>query len=549
MTPNLYTWPMPTLVCVPIAVTDAHAALAEARAAKDLGADIVEYRIDTWLEALIDQGREPLEATLDLIAASALPCIITCRPEWEGGDYHGDEEDRLTLVEGLLAHADGPRYVDLELEAFRRTPGLAQRLSAIHKPEGRGLIVSVHDFDGRPADLSRRLAGVHAIGLADVLKIAYRARSLRDNLELFEITSSGAMPTIALGMGRFGLASRVLTPKFGGLLTFASLRDTAATAPGQPTIAELLGRYRFGEITRSTRVFGVVGWPIEHSMSPAIHNAGFEARGFDGVYLPLPVAAGEDAEDGWASFKATIGAWIDDASLGFAGASVTLPHKENLVRLAVERGYELDELSRLCGAANTLARTPGGWTVKNTDGPAAVDPLADRLGGIEGRSVIVLGAGGAARAVVFELARRGAEVIICNRSAPKAEGLAAEANEKLGDSMGAVGSVRAAVLGPGLRAEGLVNCTPVGMSGGPAGSPVGEDEMGFIEGLRVVEDTVYNPMQTPLVELAIARGLAAFGGLEMFVRQAASQFETWTGRTAPTQLFERIVQEELSRKE
>ena len=540
---------MPTLVCVPIAITDTHAALADARAARDLGADIVEYRVDTWLEALLAQSLEPLDAALDLIAASALPCIVTCRPEWEGGDYHGDETDRLDLLTALLAHADGPRYVDLELEAFKRTPDLSHRLRDAARPDGRGLIVSIHDFDTRPADLSRRLAAVHTIGLADVLKVAYRARSLRDNLELFELTAAGAMPAIALGMGRFGLASRVLAPKFGGLLTFASLRDNTATAPGQPTIAELLGRYRLRSIGRSTRVFGVVGFPVEHSMSPAIHNAGFEAAEFDGVYLPLPVAAGDDAEDSWASFKATIGSWIDDAPLGFAGASVTIPHKENLVRFALERGYELDELSRLCGAANTLARTPGGWTVKNTDGPAAVDPLADRLGGIEGKSVVVLGAGGAARAVVYELARRGAEVIICNRSAPKAEGLAAEANEKLGDSTGAVGSVRAAVLGPGLRAEGLVNCTPVGMSGGPSGSPVGVDEMGFIEGLKVVEDTVYNPLQTPLIELAIARGLAAFGGLEMFVRQAASQFETWTGQTAPTQLFERIMQEELSRKE
>jgi len=391
---SLYTWPMPTLVCVPIAVTDAHAALADARAARDLGADLVEYRIDTWLEALIDQSREPLEAALDLVAASALPCIVTCRPQWEGGDYHGDEPDRIDLLAGLLAHDDGPRYVDLELEAFRRTPDLAHRLREVRRPEGRGLIVSVHDFDGRPSDLSRRLAAIHALGLADVLKVAYRARSLRDNLELFEITAAGAMPTIALGMGRFGLASRVLTPRFGGLLTFASLRDNTATAPGQPTITDLLGRYRFRAIGRATRVYGVVGFPVEQSMSPAIHNAGFEAAEFDGVYLPLPVAAGDDAEDSWASFKATIGAWIDDARLGFAGASVTIPHKENLVRFARERGYELDELSRVCGAANTLARTGGGWVVKNTDGPAAVDPLADRLGGVDGKSIVVLGAGG-----------------------------------------------------------------------------------------------------------------------------------------------------------
>jgi 3-dehydroquinate dehydratase/shikimate dehydrogenase len=536
---------MPTLVCVPIAVTDAHAALADARAARDLGADIVEFRVDAWLEALLDQSRDPLGETLGLVAGSALPCIVTCRPGWEGGEYHGDETERLSLLERLLSHAQGPRYVDVELEAFRRTPTLAERLAAVARPEGRGLIVSVHDFEGRPADLSRRLAAVHLLGLAELLKIAYRARSLRDNLELFEITSGGAIPTVALGMGQFGLASRVLAPKFGGFLTFASLRESSATAPGQPTISDLLGRYRFRSIRPATRVFGVVGWPVEHSLSPMIHNAGFEAAEFDGVYLPLPVPAGADADDSWVSFKATVGALVDDRLLGFAGASVTLPHKENLVRFALERGYERDELARLSGAANTLVRRGGAWSVMNTDGPAAVDPLAERLGGIDGRSVVVLGAGGAARAVVFELARRGARVFVCNRSRSRAEGLSAEANEKLGGPA----RVRAASLSEGLRAEGLINCTPVGMAGGPAGSPVTDAELARVEGLKVVEDTVYNPGQTPLVKLATTRGLAAFGGQEMFVRQAAAQFEAWTGGPAPRALFGRILAEELESKE
>lgn len=537
---------MPTLVCVPIAVTDAPLALNDARAARDLGADMVEFRIDTWLEALIEQGLEPLEAVLDLIASSARPCIITCRPAWEGGEYAGDEHTRLDLFVRLLGHLDGPRYIDIELDAFRRSPGAAERFEAVHRPDRGGLIVSVHDFADRPADLSRRLAAVHALGLADVLKVAYRARSLRDNLELFEITSSGLVPTIALGMGPFGLASRVLAPKFGGFLTFAALRDSSATAPGQPTIADLFGRYRFREIGRSTRVFGVIGWPVEHSMSPSIHNAGFEAVEFDGVYLPLPVAEGGEPADTWASFKATLGSFVDHPALDFAGASVTLPHKENLLLFAAERDFEMDELSSLCGAANTLTRRDdGAWSVTNTDGPAAVEPLAAALGGVEGKAVVVLGAGGAARAVVFELALRGAQVIVCNRSAPRAEGLAAEANEKLGGRS----RVQAANLSEGIEADALVNCTPVGMTGGPVGTPVTEAELASIRGLKVVEDTVYNPRQTPLVEMAIERGLTAFGGLEMFVLQAAAQFEVWTGRTAPRALFERIVEEELSRKE
>ncbi len=543
---------MSTLVCVPIAVSDAHAALDDAMAARDLGADLVEFRIDAWFEGLIAQSEDAAGAVLDLVARSELPSIVTCRPEWEGGEYQGDEEARLDLFERLLGDEDGPRYVDIELEAFKRTPGLVDRLAGCRSGDGCGLIVSMHDFNGRPVDLSRRLAAACGLGIGEVVKIAYRARSLRDNLELFEIMRGGHRPTIALGMGRFGLVSRVLAPKFGGMLSFASLRDSAATAPGQPTIADLLGLYRFRSIRRSTRVYGVVGWPIEHSMSPAIHNAGFEAAGHDGVYLPLPVAAGDDAEDAWASFKATLGAWIDDSALDFAGASVTLPHKQNLVRLALERGYELDDLSRACGAANTLVRgADGGWSVCNTDGPAAVDPLDEALGGISGKTVIVLGAGGAARAVVFELAMRHAIVIVCNRSGSRAERLAAEANEKLGDD---IEPVRTGSLDDGLAGDALINCTPVGMVGGPEGSPVTEAQLGSIAGLKVVEDTVYNPPETPLVKMATNqvatnRGLRAFGGVEMFVRQAGAQFAAWTGETAPTGLFERIVQEELRREE
>jgi len=543
---------MPTLVCLPIAVSDVHAALEDAMAARDLGADLVEFRIDAWFEGLVDQSSDAVAAVLDLVARCELPSIVTCRPEWEGGEYHGDEEARLDLFERLLGHADGPRYVDIELEAFKRTPELVDRLAGCRRGDGCGLIVSMHDFEGRPADLSRRLASAYGLGLGEVIKIAYRARSLRDNLELFEIERGGHRPTIALGMGRFGLASRVLAPKFGGFLTFASLRDSAATAPGQPTIADLLGLYRFRSIRPSTRVYGVVGWPIEHSMSPTIHNAGFEAVGHDGVYLPLPVAGGGGAEDAWASFKATIGAWIDDPTLDFAGASVTLPHKENLVRLAIERGYGLDDLSRACGAGNTLVREgDGGWSVRNTDGPAAVDPLDETLGGISGKTVIVLGAGGAARAVVFELAMRHAIVIVCNRSASRAERLAADANEKLGDD---IEPVRIGSLDDGLAGDALINCTPVGMVGGPQGSPVTEAQLGSIAGLKVVEDTVYNPPETPLVkmatnQMATNRGLRAFGGVEMFVRQGAAQFQAWTGSPAPSGLFERIVQEELRPKE
>ncbi len=541
---------MPTLLCVPIAVHDLHAALDDVQAARDAGADLVEFRIDAWFESLLAQSADGLAAVLDLVERSELPCIVTCRPDWEGGDYAGDEDARLELIESLLAADAGPRYVDFEFAAFDRTPGLCERLGGAKRADGSGLIVSMHDFDGRPTDLSRRMAAMYGLGLGEVVKIAYRLRSVRDNLELFEIMRASPQPTIAIGMGQFGLASRVFAAKFGGFLTFASLRDNSATAPGQPTLGELKDKYRFRSIGRSTRVYGVIGWPIEHSMSPAIHNAGFEANEHDGVYLPLSVSAGDDADDAWVSFKATVAAMVGDDGFGFAGASVTLPHKENLVRLAIEQGWGIDELSQLCGAANTLSRDADGrWRVSNTDGPAAVDPLEEELGDLGGRSVVVLGAGGAARAVVCELARRGAIVTVCNRSTDRAERLAEEVCVRLRQLSGEAASVRAFAIEGVTQADALVNCTPVGMDGGPEGSPVTEERLREMAGLKVVEDTVYNPPETALVKLATNCGVRAFGGLEMFVRQAAGQHEAWVGKPGPKGLFARVVHEELIRKE
>ena len=286
-------------------------------------------------------------AAVDLVARSPLPCIVTCRPTWEGGSYDGDDTDRVSLFERLGTAEHPPAYIDVELAAYTRSANLRQKVNlAVQHPKQQRdvrtrLILSMHDFEGRPADLSRRLASAYEEPAASIVKVAYRARSLRDNLELFEILRHAPKPTIALAMGEFGLMCRVLAPKFGGFLTFASLSDTEVTAPGQPTVRELLEKYRFRAINARTRVFGVMGWPVSHSLGPAVHNAAFGSTGFDGVYLPMPIAAAEtaDAETNATSFAATCGSLADDDALHLSAPSVTLPHKTSLVRLAHKHGY------------------------------------------------------------------------------------------------------------------------------------------------------------------------------------------------------------------
>ena len=389
----------------------------------------------------------------------------------------------------------------------------------------------------------RRLRAMGEERRASVHKFAYRARSLRDNLEIAELLKHRERPTIALGMGEFGLMSRVLAPKWGGVLTFAALRADGATAPGQPTIEELLGLYRFRSIKQSTSVYGVVGWPVAQSMSPLVHNAGFEDAGFDGVYLPMPVPPE------WEHFKATVGAMAADALLDLRGLSVTAPHKQHLVRLAREEGWAIEPRAERVGAANTLVIDPDGRArVHDTDGGA----VASLLGDVRGRRVMLLGAGGVARSIGAALVEAGAIVEVRARREEQAEEVVALLNISAPPSPGRSLKV-AATLYHGERVgeiAALVNCTPAGMQGGGAEGEMAieRDELCALASANpsmVVVETVYRPLETGLVRAAREDGLRVIDGASMFVGQAQAQFSLWTGRPAQAGLYDRLVRDLL----
>ena len=390
---------------------------------------------------------------------------------------------------------------------------------------------------------------MHDEPACSVVKIAYRARSVRDNLELFDFLRDKRKPTIALAMGRFGLMSRVLAPKFGGFLTFASLRDESATAPGQPTLDELLNLYRFRSIGPGTKVYGVIGWPIEHSMSPLVHNTGFGRIGFDGVYLPLPVEPSAE------SFKATTLAMLDHKSLDFRGASITIPHKTHLVQL-VERetslGCTLDPDIKAASAANTLCvRDPDSdhdeqsVSLHNTDAIAVATLLVEALGPLQGNTVLIVGAGGAARSAAFGCAARGAEVLIYNRTRERAQSIVDDL--VTADLAGTLTVAKT----PAVHTDAYVNATPVGMVGGPdpEGLPIPIPSLGSRSDRLVVLDMVYNPVETPLIQAAKRHGYHTIDGVRMFARQAKVQFELWTGVEAPMGLFSGLVRDALRAKD
>lgn len=551
-----------TLLCVPILVQDAPSALDEAFRAKEAGADMIEFRVDGFFSGTGDESE--VRRVGDLVGASPLPAIVTCRSSSEGGHYDGPDDARVALYEflgtidpkspsGTGPARHPPRYLDLELATYERSANLRQKAHlAVDWPRKRrngapGLILSAHDFAGRPSDLSRRVLRMASLKAADVVKIAYRARSLRDNLELLDLIGQTGRPTIALAMGEFGLLSRVLAPKFGGFLTFAPLHAGGATAPGQPTLAELRDRYRFRSIGKATRVYGVIGWPVGHSRSPLVHNAGFGAIGFDGVYLPMPIGASEDVPATYAAFKATVLELIAHAGLSFRGASVTLPFKEHLVRLAREQGWTVDGASAATLAANTLAVTDRGVEVSNTDVAALVEAVIRVRGSLMGARCSVLGAGGVARCAAYGLARAGAEVSVHNRDPQRAEAMARQIEAALGVSPGVPpsGRVREAPWAdaPAEGSDVIVNCTSVGMEGGPPGSPLAAEALDRLSPATVVMDTVYTPSRTELLRRADSKGLRTVNGVEMFVRQAESQFALWTGARPPDGLFRDVLKE------
>ncbi|MBM4109970.1 MAG: type I 3-dehydroquinate dehydratase [Phycisphaerae bacterium] len=506
-------------------------ALDRALNAKADGADLVEWRID--LLAMLPDASGAIQR---LLRDSPLPTILTIRSESEGGAFDGSPIEAARVLAAAIACGAPPHFVDVEaslLRDRRASDVVHAALAALEESQRPSLVVSLHDLAGRPKALWSELERMWSDPACHVAKVAWTARTLRDNLEAFEVLGSRQGPTIALCMGEQGVLSRVMGAKFGAFLTFARLDDEEGTAPGQPTVRELVDRYRIKAITHHTRVYGVVGWPVSHSRGPIVHNAWFDQLGLDARYLALPMGPT------WESFKASLAELVEHPVLGLAGVSVTLPHKEHLVRFVQERGGALDDASLAIGAANTLVIDPVSRALRacNTDALAGIESLAEALGrasdDLRGLRVAILGAGGVARAMAWACANAGAHVVVINRTHERAVALAATLDGRSGER----GPMRVEVgEGASIRCgcfHAFINATPMGMQDGPAPdeSPI-PDEVA-LDGV-IVMDTVYVPERTPLVQQATSRGARVVTGSGMFLRQAALQCELWTGTRPST---------------
>lgn len=429
--------------------------------------------------------------------------IATCRKQTYGGNFRGSTEAEWGVLKA--AAAAGCTMVDLEIQSAERLPASALAELRQHT----NLIVSFHDYKATPA-LEPLLARMRRIP-ADIYKLAPTATTWRHNLELLRLVEShgGDQALVAFCMGEAGFASRILSLRSGSIFTFASLGADDATAPGQPSLEDLHSLYRIEGLNRATRIFGVLGYPLAHSLSPTMHNAAYRRLGLNALYLPLPSRRPAEVLD-----------FADEIPL--SGLSVTHPHKSAFLN----RLERIDPLGEAIGAINTVVRSQGKFYGYNTDVAGVVEPLAQALP-LRGAKILVLGAGGAARAAVFGLRSRGAHVYIHNRTRSRAQALATAARAKV---------VSRADLKK-LDFQAVVHATPVGQFPKVKESPLAADEIHA----PVVFDLVYNPLETALARLAHAAGARVIPGIEMFVHQGVRQFELWTGKPAPAEEMRRAV--------
>src|SRR5271167_4366006 len=492
-------------LCIAVIGTDASSIVERA---ESLVRDnpFLEFRLDYLSQPAA--GLPKLKNFLEMHPEATV--IATCRRAVNGGKFRGSVAAELDI---LLKAADcGFQLVDLELQSAKAIkPQELQELS-----NRVGLIISHHNFrntrkvEEQFAEMSRYPA--------DFYKVVSTATNLYDNVVMMKFLEahSGKHEMVGLCMGEQGIISRVLGVRAGSVFTFGAALRGEETAPGQATASELRDIYRIDSVDAATQVYGVAGDPVEHSLSPVMMNAAFRRETVNAVYLSLHAKSLKD-----------LLACVRDIPI--RGLSITMPYKQEIV----DELENSDPVTRQVGACNTLVRSADGKLYGfNTDVAGIVVPLEQRLH-LAGARMLLVGAGGVARAAAFGLKAKGAEVFITNRTPEKAQTLARQAKVKY--------IKRADVAKQSF--DVIINATPVGM-GNNKQSPLEEKELNA----KYVFDLVYVPAETRLIKMARARNLQVIPGLEMFVQQGARQFEIWTGKPAPIAEMAYVVTKALERR-
>ena len=513
-----------TYLAVPIAAQNLDQARRQIEAALAAGAEILELRTD-YLENLSSDLVKELIAETKSAAPQPLPIIITCRDEKQGGVRPYPEHLRIEiLAEAVRSACD---FIDCEYDNFLSVDGQEKIKAALAEGAKTRLILSAHDFKSRFQDINRLYHDILKVCPTAIPKLVYTANHINDCFDAFDLLHNANGDSIVFCMGAGGLISRIIAKKLDSFVTFASVNAEAATAPGQLTIEQLKGLFRYNSIDSDTELFGVIADPVGHSLSPAIHNACFADMNMNKLYLPLLVEGGREEFD---EFLNNI---LSREWLNFKGFSVTIPHKQNALNFVKAKQGFIEPLAEKIGAVNTLIiSTDGKLAAYNTDYAAALDAITSTMDltrvDLKDLPVAVIGAGGVARAIVAGLTDVGAKIKVYNRTVKKAEKLAAEFNcnfAGLNDL-------------PNVDAKLVINCTSIGMYPNIDATPFPQE---CLKEDMVVFDTVYNPAETLLLKQAKQAGAKTIDGLSMFINQALAQFKLFTNTDGNAKLMRKAI--------
>jgi len=520
-----------TYLAVPISAPNPDQAADQITAAVAAGAEMLELRAD-YLENLSVDMVKNLVARVKNEAVHPTPIIVTCRDKRQGGAISYPTQLRVDVLIGALKA--GAEFVDFEYENFLNTRNQERIRRALSLSSKGRLILSAHNFQGEFDNITELHRHILTVCPSAIPKLVYTANHINDCVEALDLLQRTSGERIVFCMGQAGLVSRILAKKLGSFVTFASIDEQTATAPGQLTIRQLKDLYRYDSIDTDTQVFGVIADPVGHSLSPAIHNACFAQMDMNRLYLPLLVQGGQDKFDSFLR-SALLRKWLH-----FRGFSVTIPHKENVLRFARQSGGFIEPLAEKIGAVNTLIiTTDGRLKAYNTDYAGALDAITAGTGiaspDLSGLSVAVIGAGGVARAIIAGLSDARAKIRIYNRTVEKAQRLAKD----FGCESAGLDEL------PNLDAKLVINCTSIGMQPNIDESPLPD---GCLAKDMIVFDTVYNPAETLLLKQAKKAGAKTIDGVAMFVNQALAQFKLFTGQNAAPELMRKTVVDCLMRQ-
>ena len=489
-------------ICIALGLPDPERLLEQAQREAAQGERFLEFRLD-YLPSP-EEGVAVIREFLRLYPDATV--LATCRRHQNRGRFNGSIEEEIRILAAAIRA--GARAVDIEVESAENA------LARIELLGDAQLVISYHNYEGTPAldPLMRRMLKIPAAAY----KIVTTARKPSDNLKVLSLLKAhGRLPLVLLAMTETGFPTRVLCPVLGGAFTYAAPSTSEGTAAGQVCARTLRHLYRVEKPWKACKIFGVVADPVRHSISPAVHNRALQARRVAALYLPFLVGSLQLKDF-----------FVLADRLPLHGFSVTIPHKQRIIRYL----DSLDPLSRRIGAVNTVWRKAGKWRGTNTDIDGIRLPLEKRIR-VSRKSVLVAGNGGAARAAAFALMDAGARVSITGRNADRVRALA--------KSCGGETAISEQLAG--AHYDILVHATPLGMWP--------HVEECFFDGkipADVVFDLVYNPERTVLLKRASAQGCETIPGVEMFIEQAARQFEIFTGENAPRAVMQQAAREALA---